>query len=86
VVLSKKAAGLSIGSMSTKAISQDPATSGNEAVADFLKRLPSLRSKKTPAAKPWQRVIGTAKGDAVDKEAARLGAEWRAKMNKSKFG
>ena len=55
-------------------------------VAEFLHKLPSMRAKQTPAAKPWEPVVGTAKGDAVDVAAAKLGAEWRAKMNQSKFG
>ncbi len=63
------------------------ANSQEELVSAFLKRLPSMRSKKTPAAKEsWREIVGAAKGDAVDEAAARLGAEWRARMNRSKFG
>ena len=72
--------------MSTKTIRQ-AAPTHEELAADFLQRLPSLRSKQTPAAKDsWREVVGTAEGDALDEEAARLGAEWRAQMNQSKYG
>jgi hypothetical protein len=72
--------------MSTKAIGHDAVTSGNDAVADFLKRLPSLRSKKTPVAKPWQKAFAAMPDDPLCTEAARLGAEWRDAMNKKSHG
>jgi hypothetical protein len=52
----------------------------------FLRRLPSLRAKKTPPAKPWQESIGSIKDDPLCDEAAKLGAEWRRGMNCTEHG
>ena len=59
--------------------SQDP-------VSEFLELLPSLRSKETPKAKPWNLIVGTLPGDEIDDEAAKIGSEWRDRMNHSEFG
>jgi hypothetical protein len=72
--------------MSIKTVRDHPPTQ-EELVADFLHRLPAMRSKRTPTAKEsWREVVGTAEGDALDEEAARLGAEWRERMNQSECG
>ena len=55
-------------------------------MADFLRRLPLMRAKVTPPAKPWQGVFGSIPNDELADDAARLGAEWRAEMNKSAHG
>ena len=55
-------------------------------VAAFLCRLPSLRAKKTPPAKPWRDSIGSIKDDPLCDEAAQLGAEWRQEMNGTEHG
>jgi uncharacterized protein (UPF0335 family) len=48
-------------------------------LAELTNRVERLEEKVKPVAKPnWREAIGTAKGDALDREAARLGAEWRA--------
>ena len=61
--------------MSTKILEQK--------IAELTQRVERLENRKRPVAKPtWRDVIGTAKGDEMDREAARLGAEWRAKANK----
>ncbi len=63
--------------MSTKAL--------EEKVAGLTARLEKLEA--LVASKPgqgWKAIIGTSKGDALDREAAALGAAWRAKENKRK--
>ena len=55
-------------------------------VSEFLELLPSLRSKETPKAKPWNLIVGTLLGDEIDDEAAKMGSEWRDRMNHSEFG
>ena len=50
---------------------------------ELTQRVERLEAQKKPLAKPsWEKVIGTSKGDEMDREAARLGAEWRATQNK----
>jgi len=86
-MLSREADSSSVEMMRTKTIQKAEAPGNEKQVEAFLKRLPSLRSKKTPAAKAsWRGIIGTSKGDALDEEAAKLGAEWRARMNERKSG
>jgi len=52
---------------------------------DLKNRVANLeaQAKSTPR-DAWKRIIGTSKGQRLDGEAARLGAEWRAKANKRK--
>lgn len=51
-------------------------------ILDLTSRVQKLESMARPEAKPsWKKAIGSAKGDALDQEAARLGAEWRAQEN-----
>ena len=58
--------------MSTETIEQK--------LTELTNRVERLEGKVKPVAKPnWREAIGTAKGDELDREAARLGAEWRAK-------
>ena len=54
-------------------------------LAELKQRLAKLEA--TVAKKPgqaWREIIGTSKGDELDCEAARLGAEYRAKQNRRK--
>ena len=54
-------------------------------LAEVKQRLAKLEA--TVARKPrqaWCEIIGTSKGDELDREAAQLGAEHRAKQNKRK--
>lgn len=61
--------------MSTKMMEQK--------MKELTQRVERLEAQKKPLAKPsWEKVIGTSKGDEMDREAARLGAEWRATQNK----
>ncbi|WP_395748693.1 hypothetical protein [Prosthecobacter sp.] len=61
--------------MSTKAIAQE--------LAAVRQRLAALEAKVSSASKPaWQAIVGTAKGDDLDREAARLGSLWRKRENK----
>ncbi|WP_395744133.1 hypothetical protein [Prosthecobacter sp.] len=61
--------------MSTKVIAQE--------LVAVRRRLAALEAKVSSAGKPaWQAIIGTAKGDDLDREAARLGALWRKRENK----
>ncbi len=47
---------------------------------DLTRRVEKLEAR--PVAKQtWREAIGTSKGDEMDREAARLGAEWRAQEN-----
>ena len=57
--------------MSTEAIEQK--------LVELTDRVERLEKKAKPVAKPnWREAIGTSVGDEMDREAARLGAEWRA--------
>ena len=61
--------------MSTKQIEQE--------LAEMKQRLAKLEA--TVARKPsqaWREMIGTLKPDHLSREAARLGAEYRARQNK----
>ena len=63
--------------MSTKMIEQE--------LAEVKKRLAKLEAQV--ARKPsqaWREIIGTLEPDDLSREAARLGAEYRAKQNKRK--
>ena len=54
-------------------------------LAEVKQRLAKLEA--TVARKPgqaWREIIGTSQGDELDREAAQLGAEYRAKQNKRK--
>jgi uncharacterized protein (UPF0335 family) len=47
-------------------------------LAELTARIERLEKKVIPVAKPnWREIMGTAKGDAADQEAYRLGEEWR---------
>ncbi len=54
-------------------------------LAEVKRRLAKLEAQvaKKPG-QAWREIIGTSEGDAFDREAARLGAEYRAKQNKRK--
>ncbi len=61
--------------MSTKVIAQE--------LAAMKQRLTALEARLKTSPKPtWQAIIGTAEGDDLDREAARLGAAWRKRENK----
>jgi hypothetical protein len=63
--------------MSTKVIEQQ--------LTDLRKRVASLEAAVKPGPRGgWKQIIGISKGHALDREAARLGAGWRAKENKRK--
>ncbi len=52
-------------------------------IAELKLRVEKLEAKTKPVAKEtWREAIGTARGDVIDREAARLGAEYRAEQNK----
>ncbi|HWY75602.1 MAG TPA: hypothetical protein VN281_08290 [Verrucomicrobiae bacterium] len=63
--------------MSTKLIEQK--------LADLQRRVTKLeggvRGKPRGA---WKEIIGVSKGQSLDQEAARLGAQWRSKENTRK--
>jgi len=51
-------------------------------LAELTERVEKLERKAKPVAKPsWREAFGTMKDDEISREAARLGAEWRAKAN-----
>jgi uncharacterized small protein (DUF1192 family) len=61
--------------MSTKMLEQK--------IAELTQRVERLENRKRPVAKPtWRDAFGVMKDDEIAREAARLGAEWRAKQNK----
>ena len=63
--------------MSTKLIEQH--------LTDLQRRVASLEAAVKPRPRDaWKQIIGISKGQPLDREAARLGAEWRAKENKRK--
>jgi len=63
--------------MSTKLIEQH--------LSDLPRRVASLEAAVKPRPRDaWKQIIGISKGQPLDREAARLGAEWRAKENKRK--
>lgn len=67
----------SLRDVSTKMIEQE--------LSEVKKRLAKLEAHV--ARKPsqgWRAIIGTSEGDALDREAARLGAEYRATENNRK--
>lgn len=72
--------------MNGKLTCADASPMREAAVGDFLKRLPAIRSKKTPPAKPWDAAFGTMPDDKICAEAATLGLEWRKAMNKTSHG
>lgn len=44
----------------------------------FIREVQARTAKNPPVAKPtWREIIGTSVGDEADREAARLGEEWR---------
>ena len=64
--------------MSTKLIEQH--------LTDLQRRVASLEAAVKPRPRDaWKQIIGISKGQPLDREVARLGAEWRAKENK-RFG
>ena len=51
-------------------------------IADLKKRMEKLEAKVQPVAKPtWRDAFGAMKDDEISREAARLGAEYRAQEN-----
>ena len=60
--------------MSTKVIEQQ--------LTDLQKRVAGLEAavRRGPR-EGWKQIIGISKGQALDREAARLGAKWRMKEN-----
>ena len=47
-------------------------------LTELTRRVERLEAKARPVAKTtWQEIIGTSPGDDLDREAARLGEEWR---------
>jgi hypothetical protein len=54
-------------------------------LADLRKRVSNLEERKNLKPRDaWRQIIGASKGQILDREAARLGAQWRAKENKRK--
>lgn len=52
-------------------------------LADLAQRVARLEARVKPVAKPtWIEAFGAMKDDEISREAARLGAEWRAEENK----
>jgi len=44
----------------------------------LIREVPARQAKYPPLAKQtWQEIIGTSPGDELDREAARIGEEWR---------
>ena len=61
--------------MSTKMLEQK--------LAKLQQRVETLEAKAKPVTKGnWRDAIGMLKDDDLSREAARLGAEWRARENK----
>ena len=51
-------------------------------LAKLTERVERLEKKVKPVAKPtWREAFGTMKDDEISREAAGLGAEWRASEN-----
>lgn len=47
------------------------------AFAELLREIQARKATNPPVAKAtWKEIIGTSKGDDLDREAARLGEEW----------
>jgi hypothetical protein len=54
-------------------------------LADLQRRVTNLEGEVMRIPRPaWKQIIGASKGQRLDREAARLGAKWRAKENKRK--
>jgi hypothetical protein len=62
--------------VSTKVIAQQ--------LADLRRRVAKLEGSSPKPSNGWEEIVGTSKGQSLDREAARLGAEWRAKENRRK--
>ena len=63
--------------MSTKVIEQH--------LTDLQRRVADLEAAIKPRPRDgWKQIVGISKGQTLDRQAARLGAEWRAKENKRK--
>ena len=76
-VVARAIAGWHTERMSTKLIEQH--------LTDLQRRVASLEAAVKPRPRDaWKQIIGISKGQRLDREAARLGAEWRAKENKRK--
>ena len=51
-------------------------------IADLKERVAKLETRQKPVAKPtWREACGAMKDDEMSREAARLGAEYRAQEN-----
>ena len=49
---------------------------------ELTRRVERLETKERPVAKPaWREAFGAMKDDPLLREAARLGAQWRAREN-----
>ncbi len=54
-------------------------------LADLEKRVAELETGVSCNSRNgWKQIIGTSKGQRLDREAAKLGAQWRAKANRRK--
>jgi hypothetical protein len=54
-------------------------------LADLQRRVANLEGEvKRRSRDAWKQIIGASKGQRLDREAARLGAQWRADENKRK--
>ena len=62
--------------VSTKLIEQQ--------LTELQTRVALLEALIKPPSRGWKAIIGTSKGQALDREAAKLGAQWRTKLNKRK--
>ena len=60
-------------------------TAIEQELSELKKRVEQLEISAKPGPKlAWLQIIGTSKGDDLDREAARLGAEWRQQENKQR--
>ena len=51
-------------------------------IAELKQRVAKLEARQKPVAKPtWREAFGAMKDDEMSREAARLGAEYRAQEN-----
>src|SRR4051812_19633273 len=52
-------------------------------LTELRTRVANLEAQvKAKPREAWKQIVGTSKGQALDRQAARLGAEWRAKQKK----
>ena len=76
-VVARATAGWHTQRMSTKVIEQQ--------LSDLQRRIASVEAAvRRRSRERWKQIIGISKGQRLDREAARLGAEWRMKENRRK--